>query len=320
MHTIRKFIDYYAPYKAIFFIDLICAAFISIVDLAYPQILRTMTNTLFTRDSGTILGTLPWIALGLLAMYIIQSLCKYYVSYQGHMMGANMERDMRQQLFDHYEKLSFSYYSQNNSGQMMSKLVSDLFDIAEFAHHGPENLFISVVKIVGSFIFLFLINWRLALPLVVLVLCMFIFSFRQNQRMQETFMENRRKIGDVNSSLQDTLAGIRVVQSFANEEIEREKFRKSNHAFLISKRNNYNCMGNFMGWNLFFQGMMYLVTLVFGGYLIARNHMNVTDLAMYALYIGIFISPIQILVELIEMMQKGLAGFRRFPGRDGDRT
>ena len=312
MHTIRKFIDYYAPYKAVFFIDLICAAFISIVDLAYPQILRTMTNTLFTKDSHIILGTLPWIALGLLIMYIIQSLCKYYVSYQGHMMGANMERDMRQQLFDHYEKLSFSYYSRNNSGQMMSKLVSDLFDIAEFAHHGPENLFISVVKIVGSFIFLFLINWRLALPLVVLVLCMFIFSFRQNQRMQETFMENRRKIGDVNSSLQDTLAGIRVVQSFANEDIEREKFRKSNHAFLISKKNNYSCMGNFMGWNLFFQGMMYLVTLVFGGWLIAHDMMNVTDLAMYALYIGIFISPIQILVELIEMMQKGLAGFRRF--------
>lgn len=312
MHTIRKFIDYYAPYKAVFFIDLICAAFISIVDLAYPQILRTMTNTLFTRDSAAILSTLPWIAIGLLAMYIVQSLCKYYVSYQGHMMGANMERDMRQQLFEHYEKLSFSYYSQNNSGQMMSKLVSDLFDIAEFAHHGPENLFISVVKIAGSFIFLFLINWRLALPLVVLVLCMFIFSFRQNQRMQETFMENRRKIGDVNSSLQDTLAGIRVVQSFANEDIEREKFRKSNHAFLISKRNNYSCMGNFMGWNLFFQGMMYLVTLVFGGWLIAHDLMNVTDLAMYALYIGIFISPIQILVELIEMMQKGLAGFRRF--------
>lgn len=312
MHTLRKFISYYAPYKAVFFIDLICAAFISIVDLAYPQILRTMTNTLFTKDSSVILRALPWLAAGLLAMYVIQSLCKYYVSYQGHMMGAHMERDMRQQLFDHYEKLSFSYYSRNNSGQMMSKLVSDLFDIAEFAHHGPENLFISVVKIAGSFVFLFLINWRLALPLIALVLCMFIFSFRQNQRMQETFMENRRKIGDVNSSLQDTLAGIRVVQSFANEEIEREKFKKSNHAFLISKKNNYNCMGSFMGWNLFFQGMMYLVTLVFGGYLIANGLMNVGDLAMYALYIGIFISPIQILVELIEMMQKGLAGFRRF--------
>lgn len=312
MHTIRKFIDYYAPYKTVFFIDLVCAAFLSIVDLAYPQILRTMTNTLFTRGSSEILATLPWIAAGLLLMYILQSLCKYYVSYQGHMMGANMERDMRQQLFDHYERLSFSYYSRNNSGQMMSKLVSDLFDIAEFAHHGPENLFISLVKIIGSFIFLFLINWRLALPLVALVLCMFIFSIRQNQRMQETFMENRRKIGDVNSSLQDTLAGIRVVQSFANEDIEREKFKKSNHAFLISKKDNYNCMGNFMGWNLFFQGMMYLVTLVFGGWLIARGLMDTVDLAMYALYISIFISPIQILVELIEMMQKGLAGFRRF--------
>lgn len=312
MHTIKKFITYYGPYKAVFFIDLLCAAVISLVDLAYPQILRTMTNTLFTRDSRSILHALPLIAAGLLLMYIVQSLCKYYVSYQGHMMGAHMERDMRQRLFDHYEKLSFSYYSQNNSGQMMSKLVSDLFDIAEFAHHGPENLFISVVKIIGSFVFLFLINWRLALPLIVLVICMFLFSFRQNSRMQETFMENRRKIGDVNASLQDTLSGIRVVQSFTNEEIERDKFRKSNHAFLLSKRDNYNCMGSFMGWNLFFQGMMYLVTLVFGGYLIARNLVDVTDLAMYALYIGIFISPIQILVELIEMMQKGLAGFRRY--------
>ncbi len=312
MHTIRKFIKYYAPYKAVFFIDLICAAFISVVDLAYPQILRVTTNTLFTEESGVIIRALPLLASALFLMYVVQSLCKYYVNFQGHMMGANMERDMRQQLFDHYEKLSFSYYSKNNSGQMMSKLVADLFDIAEFAHHGPENLFISLVKIIGSFLFLFVINWMLALPLVILVLCMFLFSFRQNQRMQETFMENRRKIGDVNSSLQDTLSGIRVVQSFANEDIEREKFRKSNHAFLLSKRDNYNCMGSFMGWNLFFQGMMYLVTLVFGGYLIAKGQMEVGDLAMYALYISIFISPIQILVELIEMMQKGLAGFRRF--------
>ena len=165
MNTLRKFITYYSPYKTVFFIDLLCAAFISIVDLAYPQILRVLTNTLFTKDSSLILHALPFIAAGLLFMYLIQSLCKYYVSYQGHMMGACMERDMRRQLFDHYEKLSFSYYSKNNSGQMMSKLVSDLFDIAEFAHHGPENLFISVVKIICSFIFLFLINARLALPL-----------------------------------------------------------------------------------------------------------------------------------------------------------
>ena len=312
MNTIKKFIHYYGPYKAVFFIDLICAAVISLVDLAYPQILRTMTKTLFTQDKDMILHALPVIAVSLFVMYIVQSLCKYYVTYQGHMMGANMERDMRRELFDHYQELSFSYYSRNNSGQMMSKLVSDLFDISEFAHHGPENLFISLVKIVGAFIFLVFINKKLALPLILLVIVMFVFSFRQNAKMQETFMENRRKIGDVNASLQDTLSGIRVVQSFANEDIERAKFKKSNEAFLVSKRDNYHCMGSFMSSNLFFQGMMYLVTLVYGGYLIAQGEMQTADLAMYALYIGIFISPIQILVELVEMMQKGLSGFRRF--------
>ena len=312
MHTMKKFIRYYAPYKAVFFLDLICAAVISLVDLAFPQILRTLTKTLFPESADHILHALLPIGAGLLAIYILQALCKYYVSYQGHMMGANMERDMRQQLFDHYEKLSFSYYDQNNSGQMMSKLVSDLFDISEFAHHGPENLFISLIKIVGSFVFLFLINWRLAIPLLVLVVFMLVFSYGQNKRMQATFMDNRRKIGGVNSSLQDTLAGIRVVQSFANEEIEREKFKKSNQGFLVSKDANYKCMGSFMSGNLFFQGMMYLITLVFGGWLIAQGKMEAVDLAMYALYIGIFISPIQILVELTEMMQKGLSGFRRF--------
>ena len=312
MNTIKKFIHYYGPYKTVFFIDLICAAVISLVDLAYPQILRTMTKTLFTQDKDIILHALPVIGISLFVMYIIQSLCKYYVTCQGHMMGAKMERDMRRELFDHYQELSFSYYSRNNSGQMMSKLVSDLFDISEFAHHGPENLFISLVKIVGAFIFLFFINKKLALPLILLVIVMFVFSFRQNAKMQETFMENRRKIGDVNASLQDTLSGIRVVQSFANEDIEREKFKRSNEAFLVSKRDNYHCMGSFMSSNLFFQGMMYLVTLVYGGYLIAQGEMQTADLAMYALYIGIFISPIQILVELVEMMQKGLSGFRRF--------
>lgn len=312
MHTLKKFIQYYAPYKGVFFLDLICAAVISLADLAFPQILRTLTKTLFTESSDAILRALIPITLVLFVMYVIQAGCKYYVSYQGHMMGAHMERDMRQQLFDYYERLSFSYYDQNNSGQMMSKLVSDLFDISEFAHHGPENLFISLIKIVGSFVFLFLINWKLAIPLLVLVAFMLFFSYGQNKKMQATFMDNRRKIGNLNSSLQDTLAGIRVVQSFANEDIEREKFKKSNQSFLISKDANYRCMGSFTGGNLFFQGMMYLMTLVFGGWLIAHGQMEPEDLAMYALYIGIFISPIQILVELTEMMQKGLSGFRRF--------
>ena len=312
MYTIKKFIQYYAPYKGVFFLDLVCAAVISLVDLAFPQILRTMTKTLFTETPEKILHALLPVGIVLLIVYLVQMGCKYYVSYQGHMMGARMERDMRQQLFEHYEKLSFSYYDQNNSGQMMSKLVSDLFDISEFAHHGPENLFISLIKIIGSFVFLFLINWRLAIPLLVLVVFMLFFSYGQNRKMQETFMDNRRKIGDVNASLQDTLAGIRVVQSFANETVECEKFKKSNEGFLKSKDANYHCMGSFMSGNLFFQGLMYLVTLVFGGWLIAHGQMEAADLAMYALYIGIFISPIQILVELTEMIQKGLSGFHRF--------
>ena len=338
MHTLKKFVKYYAPYRTVFFLDLICAAIISLVDLAFPQILRSLTKTLFTEDPSQILGALLPIGLALLVMYIIQTFCKYYVSYQGHMMGAHMERDMRQKLFDHYERLSFSYYDQNNSGQMMSKLVSDLFDISEFAHHGPENLFISLIKITGSFIFLFLINWRLAIPLLVLVVFMLfgafvilininapltivafvfvpvmaLFAWYYNRKMKRAFKRNREKIADINSQIEDSLSGIRVVQSFANEEIEREKFRKSNQGFLRSKDANYKCMGSFMSGNLFFQGMMYLITLVFGGWLIAHGKMEAADLAMYALYIGIFISPIQILVELTEMMQKGLSGFRRF--------
>lgn len=312
MQTLKKFIKYYKPYKTVFFIDLLCATIISAIDLAFPQLLRTLTKTLFAGAPGKIISALIPITIGLLVAYIIQTACRYYVTYAGHMMGARMERDMRKELFDQYEKLSFSYYDQNNSGQMMSKLVSDLFDISELAHHGPENLFISLIKIIGSFIFLFMINRMLAVPMLILVVLMLVFSYGQNKKMQETFMDNRRKIGDINSSLQDTLAGIRVVQSFANERIEQEKFNRSNENFLISKDANYRCMGSFMSGNAFFQGMMYLVTLVFGGFLIAHGIMEASDLAMYALYIGIFISPIQILVELTEMMQKGLSGFRRF--------
>lgn len=312
MQTLKKFIKYYKPYKTVFFIDLLCATIISAIDLAFPQLLRTLTKTLFAGAPGKIISALIPITIGLLVAYIIQTACRYYVTYAGHMMGARMERDMRKELFDQYEKLSFSYYDQNNSGQMMSKLVSDLFDISELAHHGPENLFISLIKIIGSFIFLFMINRMLAVPMLILVVLMLVFSYGQNKKMQETFMDNRRKIGDINSSLQDTLAGIRVVQSFANERIEQEKFNRSNENFLISKDANYRCMGSFMSGNAFFQGMMYLVTLVFGGFLIAHGRMEASDLAMYALYIGIFICPIQILVELTEMMQKGLSGFRRF--------
>ncbi len=312
MDVLKKFIRYYGPYKKLFFLDLVCATYISLVDLAFPQFLRTATNTLFTQPRDVILRSLGFLLAGLLFMYALQAACKYFVSYQGHVMGAYMERDMRRQLFDHYEKLSFSYYDKNNTGQMMSKLVSDLFDISEFAHHGPENLFISLIKIIGSFLFLFSINWKLASVLAVVAVFMVLFCLQQNRKMQETFMDNRKKIGDVNARLQDTLAGIRVVQSFANEDVERRKFRESNENFVRSKDGNYRCMGTFQGGTSFFQGLMYVLVLTAGGFLIAIGDMAPADLAMYALYIGIFISPIQILVELTEMMQKGFSGFRRF--------
>ncbi len=312
MNTIRKFIRYYKPYKKIFYFDLLCAAIISAVDLAYPQILRSLTSSLFTMDGPAILRQLPLVATLLLAAYILQALATYYVTYKGHVMGAMMERDMRQQLFEHYETLSFSYYDRNNTGQMMSKLVSDLFDISELAHHGPENLFISIVKLIGSFIFLFIIQWKLALVLLGTVAVMVFFSVKQNRRMQATFIDNRKKIGNVNATLQDSLSGIRIVQAFANEDVEREKFSDGNDAFLISKRANYQAMGMFQTTNIFFQGLMYVFTVAVGALLIARGEMTPADMTMFALYIGVFISPIKILVELTEMLQKGLSGFTRF--------
>ena len=312
MRVFKKFIGYYKPYRTIFFVDLLCASVNSLVDILYPQILRTLGSTLFTRESSVILSKLPLITLGLLLAYLIQTLCTWYVTYRGHIMGARMERDMRRELFNHYERLSFSYYDRSNTGQMMSRLVSDLFDISEMAHHGPENLFISLMKIVGSFIFLFIIQPKLATILLCIVLVMIFTSAAQNRRMRETFMDNRRKIGDINAVLQDSLSGIRIVQAFANESVEEKKFRHGNEAFLASKRENYKAMARFQSSNIFFQGLLYVVTLSAGGYLIAKGEMSPGDLAMYALYIGIFVSPIKVLVELTEMLQKGMSGFRRF--------
>ena len=245
-------------------------------------------------------------------MYAVRAVCKYYVSAQGHIMGSHMERDMRQDLFDQYERLSFSYYDNNNTGEMMSKLVSDLFDIAEFAHHGPENIFISLLKIIGSFVLLCWINVPLTMLLIAVTLVMLLFSLRQNKRMQATFMDNRRKIAGVNAALQDTLAGIRVVKSFTNEEVEREKFADSNEKFLQSKKDNYHCMGRFQGGNNFFQGLLYVTILVGGGFFIANGSLEPIALATYALYINIFITPIEVLVEFTEMLQKGFSGFKRF--------
>lgn len=312
MKLIRKFIPYYKPYLGIFFMDLFCASVLSVIDLAFPQLLRFLQGGLFLQSSDVILKRLGLIAALLIVMYIVRTACRYYVTYQGHMMGARMESTMRRELFERFEASSFSYYDTHNTGEMMSKLVSDLFDISELAHHGPENIFISVVKIIGSFILLMSISVPMTLCLVAVVMCMAVFSIKQNRLMRATFSDNRKKIAGINSSLQDTLGGIRVVKSFTGEDIEREKFDRSNIAFLTSKQANYRQMAKFHSGNNLFEGLMFVTVIVAGGYFIATGHLTGADLAIYALYINIFINPVNVLVEFTEQLQKGLAGFERF--------
>ncbi|MHB8064776.1 MAG: ABC transporter ATP-binding protein [Ruminiclostridium sp.] len=311
MSILKKFIKYYKPYKTLFFIDMFCALIVSAIDLAFPQILNILTKGAFTGSSSQIISILWIIGVGLIAMYLVRYVCQYYITSWGHIMGARMESDMRQDLFDHYQRLSFSYYDKNNTGEMMSKLISDLFDISELAHHGPENIFISGIKIIGSFILLTMINAQMTLILLAVTIVMVIFNWNKNRKMRAVFMDNRKKIAHVNSRLQDTLSGIRVVKSFANEELEHDKFSDSNLKFLDSKKSSYLMMGSYHAGNSFFQGLLYTAVLLSGGFFIAKGSLHPADLAIYALYIGIFLNPIDVLINFTETFQKGFSGFKR---------
>jgi ATP-binding cassette subfamily B protein len=312
VRILKKFISYYKPYRKMFYFDMFCAILVSIIDLAFPQLLRGLTGGLYTREPEIILKSLAVICMGLLLMYVVRFLCQYYITSWGHIMGARMESDMRQDLFDQYQRLSFSYYDRNNTGEMMSKLISDLFDISELAHHGPENLLISLLKIIGSFALLLALNVRMTLILLSVTVLMAIYSIWLNKRMQVIYTENRQKIAGVNSRVQDSLSGIRVVKSFANEDMERHKFMDSNLQFLRSKERNYQAMGVFHAGNALFTGLLYTCVLVSGGYFIARGTLSAADLATFALYIGIFMNPVEVLINFTEQFQKGYAGFKRF--------
>ena len=211
MRTFQHFLSYYKPYRKIFYLDLFCALMISVIDILFPLILDYLSNDFFLRGAKIIQAALPWIALGLLVIYTIRSLCRYYVSAQGHIMGAYMESDMREDLFDQFQRLSFTYYDKHNTGIMMSRVTNDLFDICEFAHHGPENLFISLIKIIGSFAIMFYLNGILSIALLLVTVLMLLFSYSQNTKMKRIFMDNRKKIGEINASLQDSLEGARAV-------------------------------------------------------------------------------------------------------------
>lgn len=307
-----RFISYYGPYKGLFFADLLCATLLAAVDLAFPQFLNFFTKEFFLEAPSVILSSLGLIALLFAALYLLRTGCQYFITCWGHIMGAYMEADMRRDLFSQYQRLTFSYYDRHNTGAMMAKVTSDLFDISELAHHGPENLFICTLKIVGSFVLLFMINVPLTLIMLVATLVMATLSFILNYRRRVIFRENRERMAGINATVQDSLGGIRVVKSFGGESAERAKFAVANDAFLSTKKRSYRFLGAFHAMNSLFMGLLYTVTIVEGGYFVAQGTLQVTDLAIYALYIGIFIAPVEQLINFTETLQKGYAGFRRF--------
>lgn len=312
MHILKKFLSYYKPYRKLFYSDMACAVAVSAVDLCFPLLLSWLARHVWNQNAQTILTAIAWVCAGLLGLYILRYFCQYFITSWGHIMGAEMESDMRRDLFYHLQRLSFSYYDKNNTGDMLSKLVSDLFDISELAHHGPENLFISALKIAGAFIILLTLNVPMTLILIVITALMVLFSFRQNMKMRTVFFDNRVKIAGVNSQVQDSLAGIRVVKSFANEPVEKRKFDASNILFFKSKVGSYTQMGRYVAGNSFFEGLLYLAVLVSGGFSIAHGTLRASDLAVYVLYINIYVNPLEVLINFTEQFQKGYAGFKRF--------
>ncbi|MBE5023274.1 ABC transporter ATP-binding protein [Olsenella sp. DSM 107455] len=308
----KRFLTYYKGQLHLFVTDIVAAVTVAAVDLAFPQILRGLAGGLFTEGPDAILGVLAYIAVGLVAMYALRFVCRYFVIYWGHVMGARMESRMREDLFDAYVRQSFSFFDRSRSGDLMSRLVSDLFDISEAAHHGPEFLLIGIVEIVGSFVILLTINVPLTAALALIACLLVAYNVWANVRMRAVYTENRVRISGVNSRLEDALGGMRVVKGFAAEEQESEKFRASNDAYLESKTRMYRAMGRYQAAIAVMMGALNTVVVVLGGWLIARGQMEAADLATYALYISLFTAPITQILDFTETFQKAIAGFRRF--------
>ncbi len=308
----QRFLGYYKGQMHLFVIDIIAAISVAGIDLAFPQILRSLTGGLFTEGPDAIMGALAYLAAGLVCMYALRFVCRYFVIFWGHVMGARMESRMREDLFDAYERMSFNFFDHNKSGDLMSRLVSDLFDISEAAHHGPEFILIGIVEVTGSFIILSTINLPLTGVLALIAVLLVLYNVYANMRMREVYTENRVRISGVNSRLEDSLAGVRVVKSFAAEDVERAKFRRSNDAYLDSKTRMYRAMGRYQAAIAVMMGALNTAVVVFGGWLIAQGQMQAIDLATYALYISLFTTPITSILDFTETFQKAIAGFRRF--------
>ncbi len=310
--NLKKMMGYYKPYLKIFWADMFFATLSAAVALTIPLVVRYVTSTLIYLPADEIIRQITYIGIGLAALLAIDCYSRFFIGNYGHVMGAKMEYDMRAELFGHMQKLSFSFYDDAKVGQLMSRITSDLFDITELLHHGPENIILSVLKIAGAFVILVNINGWLALAAFVVLPFMFAFAFLLNKKMRRAFRNNRIKIADINAQIEDNLSGIRVVKSFANEDIENEKFRFGNDGFLAAKKDSYHYMGSFQAGVGVFTTMIQVSVILVGTVLIAYGRVDMTDLVTFLLYIGVFTDPIRTLVDFTEQFQNGYTGFERF--------
>lgn len=310
--NLKKMISYYKPYLGIFWADMFFAALSAAIALTLPLVVRYVTSTLIYMEPQAILAQAKWIAALLLVMVAVDCYSKFFISNYGHVMGAKMEFDMRAEIFDHFQKLSFAFYDNQKVGQLMSRITTDLFDITELMHHGPENIILSIIKIIGAFIILLGINPLLALAAFAVLPFMFVFAYYMNKKMRLAFRQNRVKIAEINAQIEDNLSGIRVVKSFANEEIENEKFHEGNAGFLAAKKNSYHYMGSFSAGMGAFTTLIQVCVILAGIILIAYGKVDISDLVTFLLYISVFTEPVKTLIDFTEQFQNGYTGFERF--------
>lgn len=310
--NLKKMISYYKPYRGMFFADMFFAILASAIALAIPLIARYITSTIIYLDREEVLREILMLGIFMLVLVGISCYCNYFISNYGHVMSAKIEYDMRAEIFAHYQKLSFAFYDNQKVGALMSRITTDLFDITELMHHGPENIVISLIKIIGAFVIMILISPVLTAAAFVMVPIMFVYAFFFNKKMKKAFRRNREKIADINSQIEDNLSGIRVVKSFANEEIEKEKFKKGNRGFLDAKKNSYFYMGGYNAGLNSFSMLITISVLVVGGIAISAGKTDVTDLITFLLYINVLTDPIKTLIDFTEQFQNGYTGFERF--------
>jgi ATP-binding cassette, subfamily B, bacterial len=308
----RKLLSLYRPYWRLLLADLACAALMALAALALPLGVRVITQKMLAGEDPGRLGMVYAVGAGMLALVAVHTLCNFYVDYQGHSMGARMERDMRQELFDHYRKLPLAFHDGQRTGQLMSRLTNDLFWLAELFHHGPEDLLIGLVTFTGVFAVLLTIHAELTLVIFLFLPLMAVYAFTFNKRMNIALRRSKERIGDVNAQVEDTLAGIRVVQSFANEALEAEKFARQNERFLASRRVGYRSEAFFSGGMVAFTQLIMVAVVVLGAARIVRGSLDLADLVTFLLYTGLLLEPIHRLANFARLYQEGITGFDRF--------